>query len=408
MRARRGRAHTAPQLSTHQPSDLLRCILLAVVAAACDCSADFFQPTQRLSAEQTQELIAFLHRVRPEVERGRFGFAQWLSRHGPRFIQALPHGVLVELVQLLLNNKMLQFRKGRVRVTAPNPAAVSSYVSIVQPLAAGPSSSTPSPTYSNGYDSSINHAAVSLSSSVDEGQLGAVTTTGLMTVPCVSTPSDRAFIPASILPFSAPFTAVDLLFSLCSLRRSINPLSQRVYPSHLPLYHYEQTTAPTSSSAVWVSVCTVVYHAEEASAHSVTRQFKSTQHQSKDAARQESARRALQDALWHLCFDRCLLELQRLENRHREGESRQQRQLIRSEEQQRTEHEERHQQQTTDSVTQLDRRLAFLHQPAIVYTLQSHVLQDRVGARDAVAGKRTGDAGGSAAAHGQGASAGVE
>ena len=79
--------------------------------------ADFFQPSQRLSSEQTQELLSFLAQVQPTIDRGRFGFAQWLARHGPKFIQLLPHGVLVELVQLLLNQKVLLFRKGKVSVS---------------------------------------------------------------------------------------------------------------------------------------------------------------------------------------------------------------------------------------------------------------------------------------------------
>ena len=79
--------------------------------------ADFFQPSQRLSTEQTHELLVFLSQFQPTIDRGRFGFAQWLARHGPKFIQMLPHGVLVELVQLLLNQKVLLFRKGKVSVS---------------------------------------------------------------------------------------------------------------------------------------------------------------------------------------------------------------------------------------------------------------------------------------------------
>ena len=79
--------------------------------------ADFFQPSQRLSTEQTHELLMFLGQFQPTIDRGRFGFAQWLARHGPKFIQTLPHGVLVELVQLLLNQKVLLFRKGKVSVS---------------------------------------------------------------------------------------------------------------------------------------------------------------------------------------------------------------------------------------------------------------------------------------------------
>jgi hypothetical protein len=79
--------------------------------------ADFFQPTQRLTVEQTLELLQFLNTTSPEAERGRFGFAQYLSANAPPFFQNLPHGVLVELVQLLLNQKILIFRKGRVSVS---------------------------------------------------------------------------------------------------------------------------------------------------------------------------------------------------------------------------------------------------------------------------------------------------
>ena len=79
--------------------------------------ADFFQPSQRLSSDQTHDLLMFLAQVQPTIDRGRFGFAQWLARHGPKFIQLLPHGVLVELVQLLLNQKVLLFRKGKVSVS---------------------------------------------------------------------------------------------------------------------------------------------------------------------------------------------------------------------------------------------------------------------------------------------------
>ena len=351
--------------------------LCAVCISLC-CSADFFQPTQRLSAEQTQELIAFLYRVRPEVERGRFGFAQWLSRYGPRFIQALPHGVLVELVQLLLNKKVLQFRKGRVSVTTPVSTATLSSAVSAESLAAGFSSIS---ALSGGSRASPGSVAARSQSAGDEGRTTATMKLSLMAVPLVSTPSDRAFIPASILPFSTPFNAVGLLFSLCSLRCVTVPSSSHQYPSHLPLYHYEQTASLTSSVAVWVAVCTVVFRHEGTSARSVARQFKSTQHRSKEAAQQESARRALQEALWYVCFDRCLTELKRLDNRQREGESREQRQQIRSEEQQRSEAEERYQQQTTENVTQLDRHLAFLSQPAIVYSLQSHVTQNSVGAR---------------------------
>jgi len=84
--------------------------------------ADFFTPQARLTPAQNAALMEFLYRVQPEVERGRFGFATYLARHGPPFIQRLPHGVLVELVQLLLNMKVLLFRKGKVSVASKSEA----------------------------------------------------------------------------------------------------------------------------------------------------------------------------------------------------------------------------------------------------------------------------------------------
>ena len=78
---------------------------------------DFLTPRSRLSSDQMNELFKFLLHFQPEVDRGRFGFAQYLGRHGPIAIRQLPHGILVELVQLLLNQKVLLFRKGRVSVS---------------------------------------------------------------------------------------------------------------------------------------------------------------------------------------------------------------------------------------------------------------------------------------------------
>lgn len=55
---------------------------------------------QRLSVAETIELLAWLRSARPDCERGRFGAAQYLSLYAPPSIRALPHGVLVELVQV--------------------------------------------------------------------------------------------------------------------------------------------------------------------------------------------------------------------------------------------------------------------------------------------------------------------
>lgn len=72
---------------------------------------DFFVPTQRLNGDQMQEILRWLATNRPQSDRGRYGYAQYLAQAGPYFARELPHGVLVELVQLLLNQKALLFKK---------------------------------------------------------------------------------------------------------------------------------------------------------------------------------------------------------------------------------------------------------------------------------------------------------
>jgi hypothetical protein len=68
------------------------------------------------------ELVDFLSKVdsrgklenTDHVDRGRYGYAHFLKVYGPAFIRGMPHGYVVELVQLLLNKGFLQFRKGLV------------------------------------------------------------------------------------------------------------------------------------------------------------------------------------------------------------------------------------------------------------------------------------------------------
>lgn len=81
------------------------------------CTSHSFQPSQRLSSEQMLNLLKWLAKNRPETDRGRFGYAQYLSRYGPAIVRQLPHGILVELVQLLLNQKAILFKKGRITVS---------------------------------------------------------------------------------------------------------------------------------------------------------------------------------------------------------------------------------------------------------------------------------------------------
>jgi epidermal growth factor receptor substrate 15 len=52
------------------------------------------------------------------VDRGRYGFANYLKSCGPQFVRDMPRGYVVELVQLLLNKNFLQFRKGKVSFRA--------------------------------------------------------------------------------------------------------------------------------------------------------------------------------------------------------------------------------------------------------------------------------------------------
>ena len=81
-----------------------------------DC-ADYFRPQERLPPQQMSELVEFLSKHRPsgdEVDRGRYGFANYLKVMGPAFIREMPRGYLVELVQLLLDKNILLFRKGKV------------------------------------------------------------------------------------------------------------------------------------------------------------------------------------------------------------------------------------------------------------------------------------------------------
>src|ERR1700682_27633 len=56
---------------------------------------DFFQPSQRLTAEQMLELLRWLTLTRAESDRGRYGYAQYLASYGPPNIKALPHGKLL-------------------------------------------------------------------------------------------------------------------------------------------------------------------------------------------------------------------------------------------------------------------------------------------------------------------------
>ncbi len=83
--------------------------LLWPVAGHFEC-ADYFRPTERLPSAQISALIEYFELERPEIDRGRYGFANFLKAKGPPFITSMPRGYIVELVQLLLNKNILLFR----------------------------------------------------------------------------------------------------------------------------------------------------------------------------------------------------------------------------------------------------------------------------------------------------------
>jgi hypothetical protein len=84
-----------------------------------DC-ANVMRPTRRLSEAEMSCVLLFLLREWPTGDDGRHGFALWLSHRGPKFLKTRPFGYLLELVQLLFNDKyMLCDHHGHIE---PNPA----------------------------------------------------------------------------------------------------------------------------------------------------------------------------------------------------------------------------------------------------------------------------------------------
>lgn len=89
--------------------------------------ADYFRPQERVGGVELQELLTFLDQAKPEIDRGRYGFATYLKRYGPVFLQTMPRGYVVELVQLLLNKNLLIFRKGKIGMA---PTRFQSWVNV--------------------------------------------------------------------------------------------------------------------------------------------------------------------------------------------------------------------------------------------------------------------------------------
>lgn len=91
--------------------------MLTFKCLLCLCCLYSQQPNPKLSPDNMLDLLDWLALHQPVIERGRFGFAQYLGHNGPQYCRQLSHGTLIELVQLLLNQKALVFRKGKVSVS---------------------------------------------------------------------------------------------------------------------------------------------------------------------------------------------------------------------------------------------------------------------------------------------------
>ena len=98
--------------------------------------ADYMDPTDRLSEKEKKVMFFFFEKILILFEKplfcipkdivdwiearnlnlggGRYGFAYHLKKHGPRCLKDVPIGFVIELVQLLLNRNILEFKGGRV------------------------------------------------------------------------------------------------------------------------------------------------------------------------------------------------------------------------------------------------------------------------------------------------------
>jgi hypothetical protein len=77
---------------------------------------NFNDPQLRITQSQFLKLHNFLLKTKLIAHQGRYGFSRRLQNMGPKFIRMLPFGKIVELVQFLLNEKIVLHRKGTVQV----------------------------------------------------------------------------------------------------------------------------------------------------------------------------------------------------------------------------------------------------------------------------------------------------
>jgi len=232
--------------------------------------ADYFRPQERLTPQQMSELVEFLNKDRPqgaEVDRGRYGFANYLKAQGPLFVREMPRGYVVELVQLLLNKSFLQFRKGKVSF---RPTTAGRWKSALE-NALSPDLHSPDDT------SPLPSSIMSTPEQLPSRRLSATSTDSVL-------PSSEPYRPRSLsLPegkalseFAAsgtPFLAglddpVDVLALKCSDKRwsakDTLGTGERSVPGSpskspgfrmRPLYHYEKSGE--QHAPLWVAVVTL-------------------------------------------------------------------------------------------------------------------------------------------------------
>jgi hypothetical protein len=271
--------------------------------------ADFFRPTERLTAEQTQILMQFLERRKPVVDQGRFGMTLYLKQNGPEFLRQWPLGYIVELVQLLLNTNVLSFRKGKIsfklrvdptfKADQENPTDFDEDESILQEGTVGLSS--------NDY---VETLAV-LCAHAMGGALGLKR----RSVPVLQRTFGNFRKPSrGWWPME---DVADDLTAPCPIRGTIVggrfiTLNSDVESSWFaPTYHFER--AGEAHEPEWVAVVTLpVARGRGLTAtlqQSQLKQFKSGTHVKKQDAKEEAAQRAIEGAQWALVWSACMVEL---------------------------------------------------------------------------------------------------
>jgi len=237
--------------------------------------ADYFRPVERLTMEETQQLVDFFEEDRPQVDRGRYGLATYLKYRGPSFVRKLPRGFIVELVQLLLNKHILVFRKGKVSY-APmgvSPAGLSSPDGLVSN---GASEGPPLPK--------AIRQALGRHLNANSDFAGQVTDD-----------------PVGVLHF--------LCFQSCPASARPGARLRRV-----PVYHFEKSGL--LHAPMWVCVVTLEAAglrdckvSQPSQTSQKFKRFRSSQKGRKGESQQEVALHVLENYYWKLAFNVCLADI---------------------------------------------------------------------------------------------------